>query len=504
MLPTGTSLYSNTLQILTHLYGAEDQVAVDVWRDYPAALSASVLPVQPSVEEALERYPFLASSERRGFLELKPGTWEVAGDLVLPDGFGLWATQSVTLTFDRGALFFSNGPLLLRGPDEGRIYFGPKDDHWAGLIVLQAGPELASSLHNVEIRATAGISRDGWITTGGVTFYESPIALSNSRLLDSIAEDAINVVHSEFEFMHTEFGNIGSDAFDGDFVHGRIEQCAFHDVWGDGIDLSGSEVDVQDVTLFRVYDKGISVGEGSVVDANDVRATDVGIAIASKDMSRVTVQEMYIARAWVAGLAAFLKKMEYGPASIRASQVTFADESSRTLVQTGSDVYLNGEATVTTELDVDELYRQLEAIAAMQWLNYQLGSAIRLVGYQVATPNLHPGDDLRLELYWQADARPEEDYSIFVHVLDASWELATQRDNMPRDDTFPTTRWSVGPLIDDTHLIPLPADMPAGEYRVVIGMYVWQTGERLPVHRPNGEKIPNGAIVLEQTIQVSN
>jgi hypothetical protein len=122
--------------------------------------------------------------------------------------------------------------------------------------------------------------------------------------------------------------------------------------------------------------------------------------------------------------------------------------------------------------------------------------------YALATPQVSPGDDLRLVLYWQAHARPERDYTVFVHVLDAAGELVAQRDNMPVDNTFPTTRWPVGPSIDDVHLVPLPPDMPAGEYRVMIGMYVWQTGERLPIHRPDGEEVPDGGLVLDHTLEV--
>ena len=491
-----------TLQIATSLFGMDDQIVVDVQRDYPAPLDRPVLPVQPSVEEALARYPFLTRSEQPGFLELRAGTWQVEGDLVLPDGFGLWATESVTLTFDRQALFLSSGPLVLQGPDDGGIHLGPKDDTWAGLIVLQAGADEASTLHNVEIRATAGISRDGWITTGGVTFYESPVVLSNCQLLDSIAEDTINVVRSKFEFVRSEFGRTASDAFDGDFVRGRVEQCAFHDVRGDGIDVSGSVVTVEDVTLLRIYDKGISAGEGSVVDVENLHAADVGMAIASKDMSRVTARDVDIARAWVAGLAAYLKKMEYGPATVEASHVVFRDDSRRALAQVGSQVTIDGEDAATTELDVDELYLRLEALAAIRPLNYQFGSAIRLLDYELATPQVSPGDEVRLVLYWQADARPDRDYTVFVHVLDAAGELVAQRDNMPGDNSSPTTRWPVGPLIEDVHVVSLPPDVPVGECRVVIGMYVWQTGDRLPVYRPDGEQIPDGAVVLDRTLEV--
>ncbi len=504
LLPTDTLLVSNTIEIVTGLYGVEDPIIVAVQRDYVPALTEPELPAQPTVQEALARHPFLAVSEEPGWLDLMPGKWEVEGDLVLPDGLGLRAVQPVTLTFSQEAILFSTGPLVLQGPTAGAIYLGPQNDSWAGLIVLQAGDDQPSFLHNVEIRATAGISREGWITTGGVTFYESPIVLSHSRLLDSRAEDAINVVRTRFEFVQTEFGNIASDAFDGDFTEGRIEQCAFHDVRGDAIDVSGSEITVDDVSLLRIHDKGLSVGEGSVATVRNAFASDVGIAIASKDMSSVTAEEISITRAWVAGLAAYLKKMEYGPASIEATYVEFGDNSPRTLVQTGSGVTIDGEAAPTTDLDVPALYGRLEALGQMELVDYRLGPAIRLVGYQLFTSEVAPGDELQLLLYWQADAEVEADYTVFVHILDGAGIIASQRDNMPRDDAFPTSQWPVGSLVDDRHLVPLPPEMAKGEYRVVLGMYNWQTGERLPVRHLSGEEVAGGAITLGLPLKVGD
>jgi hypothetical protein len=502
ILPEGTAFYSNTLQLITSVYGTNDPIVVDVRPSYPPILTASALPTRPTVEEALAKHPFLTPSDQPGFLELKPGDWRVDGDLVLPQGFGLWATQPVTLTFDREAVFFSSEPLLLRGSDEQNIYLGPKEDYWGGLIVLNAGTDLASTLHNVEIRGTAGISRDGWMTTGGVTFYESPVVLSNCRLLDSVAEDTINVVRSQFAFTHCEFGNAISDAFDGDFVEGRIEQCAFHDVRGDGIDVSGSTITVQDVNLLRIYDKGISAGEGSTVNASSIRADQVGIAIASKDTSQVTAEGVFIRQAWIVGLAAFCKKMEYGPASIEASYVIFEDASHRTLVQTDSRVTRDGRAASTAEIDVDQLYGLLEELAAMHLLSYRFDDDIRLIGYNVMTPSLNPGDELRLALYWRTEDKPERDYTVFVHILNSDGELVAQHDSMPQNDAWPTTQWLAGSLVGDTHVVPLPADLPPGTYHVQVGLYTWQTGERLPMYRPDGEELPGSALTLDQTLEV--
>lgn len=135
-------------------------------------------------------------------------------------------------------------------------------------------------------------------------------------------------------------------------------------------------------------------------------------------------------------------------------------------------------------------------------LNYQLGSVIRLVGYRWLTAESVPGGEMQLLLHWQADGTPEEDYTVFVHVIDDTDKIVAQKDVMPRDGELPTTRWSAGSLIDDLHVVSLPTDIPAGEYRVVIGLYNWQTGERLPVYLPGGEEIPSWAIELDQVLTV--
>jgi hypothetical protein len=503
LMSQGSSLESDKLQLVTSLVGTEEPIVVDVQRDYPLALSAPVLPAQPSVEQALRRYPFLTVSDRPGFLELRAGTWPVEGDLVLPAGVGLFASESVTLTFDSGAVFLSSGPLLLYGPDGQGIHFVPKQEDWAGIAVLQAGPQIASQLANVEIRATTGIRREGWITAAGVTFYESAVVLRDCRLLESAAPAAIRIVRADFKFAHTEFANASLHAFDGDFVQGRVEQCSFHDILGNAIDVSGGQVAVYDVGLMRVYDRGISAGRDSVVTVQGLRVKEVGIAIASKDLSYVNARDVHIHQASVAGFAAYWGETGYGPASIQASQVVFEeDESVHALVQQECSVTLNGSPAVASEINVDEPYWRQGALGATHVLNYRLGPTIRLIGHSLSTGRLAPGDSIEFGLYWQALAKPPLDYTIFVHVLDAEGQNVAGWDTMPRQNTFPTTEWPVRRVIDDVHRVLLPPDLPPGEYRVALGMYYWPTGERLPVYGPDGDEVPDSRIILEQKVEV--
>jgi hypothetical protein len=135
-------------------------------------------------------------------------------------------------------------------------------------------------------------------------------------------------------------------------------------------------------------------------------------------------------------------------------------------------------------------------ITEMQVVDYSFGAGFRLIGYDLLTPELVSGESLQVGLYWQALAELDRDYTMFVHVLNETGQIAAQWDAMPRDNSFPTTAWTVGEMVDDLRLVPLPKDLPAGAYQIAIGAYLGATGERLPVRGPDGEAIRDGIVLL--------
>ncbi len=311
------------------------------------------IPEQPTVQGALARHPFLERSEGEHVLAVKPGTWAVEGDLVLPRGMGLRARGGVVLRFGRDAMLYANGPLDLSGDKGEPVVLKSRDDEWMGIAVIDAnGP---SFLENVEIHSTAGVHRPGWLLTGATLFYRSPVTIRKCRFLKTRAEDALNIKRTRFEISETEFTQCASDALDADFCTGVIRDSSFSDILGDAIDISGSNISITGVRLRDVADKGVSVGENSVFTAIDTKVTRVGIAVASKDLSATRLQDFEIVGASV-GLACFTKKPEYGPASIVARNVTFVDTAQPMLVHTGSTIELDGETVLGSQLDVKRLY----------------------------------------------------------------------------------------------------------------------------------------------------
>jgi hypothetical protein len=67
---------------------------------------------------------------------------------------------------------------------------------------------------------------------------------------------------------------------------------------------------------------------------------------------------------------------------------------------------------------------------------------------------------------------------------------------MPGDNSFPTGSWKPGLRISDTHRLDLPPDLAPGTYQVNVGLYLLETGERLPVMDAAGVELPDRTLTL--------
>lgn len=120
----------------------------------------------------------------------------------------------------------------------------------------------------------------------------------------------------------------------------------------------------------------------------------------------------------------------------------------------------------------------------------EFGTAIELLGYD-APP---AAGELAVTLYWRARRPPDQDYTVFVHLLDASGQIVAQADSPPRGGTYPTSVWDTGEVVADEHAIRLPEGLPAGEYWLRVGLYS-AGADRLPV-RDGGDSVELGPVVV--------
>lgn len=113
-------------------------------------------------------------------------------------------------------------------------------------------------------------------------------------------------------------------------------------------------------------------------------------------------------------------------------------------------------------------------------MDARFGEQIALVGYGHAE-RVAPGSSLQVRLYWRALVPLTEDYTFFVHLVDASGKTIAQKDDQPQQGRYPTSFWDVSETIADSYIVEIPRDAAPGEYRIEVGIYRAGDGSRLPV-----------------------
>lgn len=103
------------------------------------------------------------------------------------------------------------------------------------------------------------------------------------------------------------------------------------------------------------------------------------------------------------------------------------------------------------------------------------------------------GETVVVTLYWLVTGEPEP-LTAFVHVVAADGRMVAGYDAPLGGAYTPASRWMVGELISDRHPIPLPADLPAGVYRLKAGLY--RPGA------PNAPLTPEGGASADPRVEV--
>lgn len=111
--------------------------------------------------------------------------------------------------------------------------------------------------------------------------------------------------------------------------------------------------------------------------------------------------------------------------------------------------------------------------------NAQWQTGLHLLGQDDLPDMLTPQASFVLRLIWSTSAVMTEDYTAFVHLTGPDGGIVAQQDRQPLDGFYPTSGWAVDDPVEDFYTMTLPAQLPAGEYRLTVGWYQSATGDRL-------------------------
>ncbi len=80
-------------------------------------------------------------------------------------------------------------------------------------------------------------------------------------------------------------------------------------------------------------------------------------------------------------------------------------------------------------------------------------------------------------LYLSASQKMDRNLAISVRLVAPDGRLLAQDDNWPARGLLPTSQWSLGRLIRDTHYLAIPAEAAALPLSLVVVVYDSSTGQ---------------------------
>lgn len=121
-------------------------------------------------------------------------------------------------------------------------------------------------------------------------------------------------------------------------------------------------------------------------------------------------------------------------------------------------------------------------------LRVNFGNKIELLGYGLDPEQATTREAMVVTLYWRALSEMEENYTVGVHLVGPDYESYGGRDSYPAGGNYATSLWKRGDIIRDIYWLRVPRRFPTPSVgRVAVTLYLYSSGEHLPVVAPGGE-----------------
>jgi 4-amino-4-deoxy-L-arabinose transferase-like glycosyltransferase len=135
-------------------------------------------------------------------------------------------------------------------------------------------------------------------------------------------------------------------------------------------------------------------------------------------------------------------------------------------------------------------------------VDINVAGLFNLIGYELILPEPYPGKDLALLLNWQRGENYQPiNFDVFVQIEDAAGNIWGQSNSGPVCGQKPTTTWAEEEIVADAHLITIDPNIPPGDYRLTVGMYLPDEDYRLPILDEAGQPMAEAVELTTVTIE---
>ena len=160
--------------------------------------------------------------------------------------------------------------------------------------------------------------------TGCISFYDVKLKDISIESSDSRCEDAVNFVRSQGTIKKLLIKNSFFDSIDADFSSLKFDQIDISNSKNDCVDLSYGKYFLRDVKVEFCKDKGISIGEASEVEIENLFVSNSATGLAVKDFGVVNVKNAEI-QLTKNCIEAYNKKQEFSGGFILSKKISCKD-----------------------------------------------------------------------------------------------------------------------------------------------------------------------------------
>ena len=253
-------------------------------------------------------------------------------------------------------LIFNNG-LTAKGTYENKIKFIGNNS--GGIFIFNKSSTNKSKIYNTIIQGLSSSNSQLYRYTGAINGYGGEFIIKNLELKNNFAEDQLNLIHSKLNINNLTIHNSISDAFDCDFCYGEINELTVNDAKGDGLDVSGSDLDIGKINIQNIGDKALSVGENSDINLNYAILNKVATGVAVKDSSSLKIIDLVLKNIKFDGLMTYTKKDFYtifGQPSLIVNDLNYDQTGNLCIRETNSNLLMKNKSCSINKINVNSLY----------------------------------------------------------------------------------------------------------------------------------------------------
>jgi len=222
-------------------------------------------------------------------ITIGPGTVELVRNLNIKKNQVLKILPGTTLLMYPGVSIYSEGKIIIDGAKNEITIKRKYDDKSWGIIALQGDGTNGSVLKNLSVSGGSTDIIKNTVFSGMISFFWNKNIFIENLIVSNnqIGDDTMHFSNSNGSIKNLDVSKCFADCIDFDYSQYNLLNVNIANSKNDGLDFMNSKIIGTKITIDYAMDKGLSAGENSMININDIIIKNSSTGIAVKDLSNV-------------------------------------------------------------------------------------------------------------------------------------------------------------------------------------------------------------------------